>query len=64
MKFDKRIKSKFEGGDDDNNQSKNKKLNDKNVKFEEEVYVGEPEMEIIPLELVNRKNQQHLGMVS
>ena len=64
MKFDKRIKSKFEGGDDDNNQSKNKKLNEKNVKFEEEVYVGEPEMEIIPLELVNRKNQQHLGMVS
>lgn len=64
MKFDKRIKSKFEGGDDDNNQSKNKKLNEKNVKFEEEVYVGEPEMEIIPLELVNRKNQQHLGMIS
>ena len=64
MKFDKRIKSKFEGGDDDNNQSKNKKLNEKNVKFEEEVYVGETEMEIIPLELVNRKNQQHLGMVS
>ena len=64
MKFDKRIKSKFEGGDDDYNQSKNKKLNEKNVKFEEEVYVGEPEMEIIPLELVNRKNQQHLGMVS
>ncbi len=64
MKFDKRIKSKLEGGDDDNNQSKNKKLNEKNVKFEEEVFIGEPEKEIIPLELVNRKNQQHLGMVS
>lgn len=64
MKFDKRIRSKLEGIDEDNNQSKNKKINEKNVKFEEEVYVGEPEQEIIPLELVNKKNQQHLGVVS
>lgn len=64
MKFDKRIRSKLEGIDEDNNQSKSKKINEKNVKFEEEVYVGEPEQEIIPLELVNKKNQQHLGVVS
>ena len=64
MKFDKRIRSKLEGIDEDNNQSKSKKNNEKNVKFEEEVYVGEPEQEIIPLELVNKKNQQHLGVVS
>ena len=43
MKFDKRIRSKLEGIDEDNNQSKSKKNNEKNVKFEEEVYVGEPE---------------------
>ena len=64
MKFDKRIRSKLEGIDEDNNQTKNKKINEKNVKFEEEVYIGEPEQEIIPLELVNKKNQQHLGVVS
>jgi hypothetical protein len=43
MKFDKRIKSKIEGMDDDLNKIKNKKLADKNVKFEEEVSIGEPE---------------------
>lgn len=61
MKFDKLLKSKIQTDED---HLKSKRVNDKSVKFEEEVTIGDAVRQIIPIELINQTNKQHLGLVN